>query len=198
MAKNKTKEERQYQILEAAMEVFVMNGYANTRMDDIVTQSGLSKGALYHHYPSKKDLFIALIDHWEVYCFPDFQSRNGANRTASETLRDFAKAVLDVFRDKKYVFLAEVEFWALSNQDEEIRERSKSLYKKLLNLFELVLQKGIRTGEFREVNSKAISLVILSGFQGINWFCVFGEDQVSPDTYIDETMNLLINSIKSE
>jgi AcrR family transcriptional regulator len=196
MAENKTKEERQYQILEAAMEVFVLNGYANTRMDDIVSQSGLSKGALYHHYPSKKDLFIALIDHWEVYCFPDFYSRNGANRTASETLRDFSRALLDVFREKKYVFLAEVEFWALSNQDKEINERSKSLYKKLLNLFELVLQKGVRTGEFKEIDTKAVSLIILTGFQGINWFCIFGEDQVSPESYIEEFMNILIKSIK--
>ena len=196
MAQNKTKEERQYQILEAAMEVFVLNGYANTRMDDIVSQSGLSKGALYHHYPSKKDLFIALIDHWEVYCFPDFYSRNGGDRTASETLRDFSKALLDVFREKKYVFLAEVEFWALSNQDKEINERSKSLYKKLLNLFELVLQKGVRTGEFKEIDTKAVSLIILTGFQGINWFCIFGEDQVSPESYIEEFMNILIKSIK--
>jgi AcrR family transcriptional regulator len=196
MAENKSKEERQYQILEAAMEVFVINGYANTRMDDIVRKSGLSKGALYHYYPSKKDLFIALIDHWEVYCFPDFYSRNGANRTASETLKDFSKALLDVFRKKKYVFLAEVEFWALSNQDEEINERSKSLYKKLLNLFELVLQKGVRTGEFREIDTKAVSLIILTGFQGINWFCIFGEDQVSPENYVEESMNILIKSIK--
>ena len=196
MAENKSKEERQYQILEAAMEVFVINGYANTRMDDIVSQSGLSKGALYHHYPSKKDLFIALIDHWEVYCFPDFYSRNGTDRTASETLLDFAKAVLDVFKEKKYVFLAEVEFWALSNQDEEINERSKSLYEKLLNLFELVLQKGVRTGEFKEIDTKVVSLIILTGFQGINWFCIFGEDQVSPETYIEESINILIQSIK--
>ena len=196
MAENKTKEERQYQILEAAMEVFVINGYANTRMDDIVSQSGLSKGALYHHYPSKKDLFIALIDHWEVYCFPDFYSPNGTDRTASETLLDFAKAVLDVFKEKKYVFLAEVEFWALSNQDEEINERSKSLYKKLLNLFELVLQKGVRTGEFKEIDTKVVSLIILTGFQGINWFCIFGEDQISPKTYIEESINILIQSIK--
>ena len=196
MAENKTKEERQYQILEAAMEVFVENGYANTRMDDIVSQSGLSKGALYHHYPSKKDLFIALIDHWEVYCFPDFYSRSGADRSAAETLRDFAKAILDVFKEKKYVFLAEVEFWALSNQDQEINDRSKSLYKKLLNLFELVLQKGVRNGEFKEMDTKMVSLIILTGFQGINWFCVFGEDQVSPETYIEESMNILIESIE--
>jgi hypothetical protein len=131
-----------------------------------------------------------------VYCFPNFYSKNGANRTASETLVDFSKAVLDVFKEKKYVFLAEVEFWALSNQDDEVKERSKSLYKKLLNLFELVLQKGIRTGEFKEIDTKAISLIILTGFQGINWFCIFGEDQVSPEKYIEESMNILINSIK--
>jgi AcrR family transcriptional regulator len=165
-------------------------------MDDIVSQSGLSKGALYHHYPSKKDLFIALIDHWEVYCFPDFYSRSGADRSAAETLRDFAKAILDVFKEKKYVFLAEVEFWALSNQDQEINERSKSLYKKLLNLFELVLQKGVRNGEFKEMDTKMVSLIILTGFQGINWFCVFGEDQVSPEIYIKESMNILIKSIE--
>lgn len=196
MAENKTKEERQYQILEAAMEVFVLNGYANTRMDDIVSQSGLSKGALYHHYPSKKDLFIALIDHWEVYCFPDFYNRNGGDRTASETLQDFSTALLDVFREKKYVFSAEVEFWALSNQDKEINDRSKTLYKKLLTLFDLVLQKGIRTGEFKAIDTRAVSLIILSGFQGINWFCIFGEDQVSADNYIEEFMNILIKSIK--
>ena len=196
MAENKTKEERQYQILEAAMEVFVINGYANTRMDDIVQKSGLSKGALYHHYPSKKELFIALIDHWEIYCFPDFYSGASVDRSASDTLRDFASAVLDVFKEKKYVFLAEVEFWALSNQDDEIKERSKSLYKKLLNLFELVLQKGIRTGEFKEIDTKAVSLILLTGFQGINWFCIFGEDQVSPEKYIEESINILIKSIK--
>ena len=196
MAQNKTKEERQYQILEAAMEVFVLNGYANTRMDDIVSQSGLSKGALYHHYPSKKDLFISLIDHWEVYCFPDFYSRNGGDRSASETLLDFSIALIDVFREKKYVFLAEVEFWALSNRDKEINERSKSLYKKLLTLFELVLQKGVRNGEFKVINTKRIALIILSGFQGINWFCIFGEDQITPESYIEEFMNILIKSIK--
>jgi AcrR family transcriptional regulator len=196
MAANKSKEERQYQIMEAAMEVFVAKGYANTRMDDIVTTSGLSKGAIYHHYASKKELFASLIDHWEVYSFPDFYSRNGSDRTASETLIDFAKAIIDVYKEKKNVFLAEVEFWALSNQDLEIRERSKTLYKKLLNLFELVIQKGIRTGEFNEVNATSVALLLLSTFQGINWFCIFGEDELKPEVYIENSTELILKSIK--
>ena len=55
----KIKDNSKNQILDAALKVVVNKGYAQTRMDDIVSQSGLSKGALYHHYPSKKDLFIA-------------------------------------------------------------------------------------------------------------------------------------------
>ena len=61
------------QILEAAFKVFVKKGYSKTTMDDIVDVSGLSKGALYHYYKSKKDLFLSLIDHWEIYTFKDFR-----------------------------------------------------------------------------------------------------------------------------
>ena len=59
-----------------------------------------------------------------------------------------------------------------------------------------MLQKGIRTGEFKDIDTKAVSLILLTGFQGINWFCIFGEDQVSPEKYIEESINILIKSIK--
>ena len=51
---------RKNQILEAAFKVFVKKGYAKTTMDDIVLVSNLSKGALYHYYGSKKELFLLL------------------------------------------------------------------------------------------------------------------------------------------
>ena len=57
---NKNKDKSKVQILEAAMKVFVKNGYAQTRMKDIAEISGLSKGAIYHHYESKKELFLSL------------------------------------------------------------------------------------------------------------------------------------------
>ena len=66
---NKSTDNSKEQILEAAMKVFVKNGYSQTRMEDIAEMSGLSKGAIYHHYDSKKSLFLALIDYWEEYFF---------------------------------------------------------------------------------------------------------------------------------
>jgi len=54
-------EERKNQILDAAGKVFARLGFQKTRMDDIVEESGLSKGTLYWYFKSK-DEFEAVED----------------------------------------------------------------------------------------------------------------------------------------
>ncbi len=49
-------------ILEAALEVFARKGYHGASVDDIVRASGTSKGAVYHHFPNKEAVFLALVD----------------------------------------------------------------------------------------------------------------------------------------
>jgi AcrR family transcriptional regulator len=49
-------------ILGAALEVFAGKGYHRALVDDIVRVSGTSKGAVYHHFPTKEALFLALVD----------------------------------------------------------------------------------------------------------------------------------------
>lgn len=195
MAENLPKEERQSQIMEAAMKVFTKKGFASARMDDIVEESGLSKGAIYHHYDGKKDIFLALIEHWETQTFPDFYNRNGKDRSAANTLRDFANEIMKVFNSRSYVFHAEVEFWSLSNQDDEVRKRSQELYEKIINLFELVISKGIREKEFIQVDCRITAIYILSVFQGINWFCIFKDKKLKAENYIHDSIEMIISSL---
>src|SRR5271165_6651743 len=49
-------------ILDAALDVFAAKGYHDSRMDEIVEQSGTSKGSIYFHFPNKERLFLALVD----------------------------------------------------------------------------------------------------------------------------------------
>jgi AcrR family transcriptional regulator len=49
-------------ILHAALEVFARKGYHRAVVDDIVRASRTSKGAVYHHFPNKEALFLALVD----------------------------------------------------------------------------------------------------------------------------------------
>ena len=52
-------------ILMAAVKVLTKKGYYSSTMDDIVSESKMSKGAIYHYYSSKKDVYLAVIDMWE-------------------------------------------------------------------------------------------------------------------------------------
>jgi AcrR family transcriptional regulator len=56
------RKERRAQLLEAALEVFVAQGYHAAAMDDIAERAGVSKPVLYQHFPGKLDLYLALLD----------------------------------------------------------------------------------------------------------------------------------------
>ena len=53
---------RRAQLLSAALEVFVAQGYHAAAMDDIAERAGVSKPVLYQHFPGKLDLYLALLD----------------------------------------------------------------------------------------------------------------------------------------
>lgn len=53
---------RRVQLLEAALDVFVAQGYHAAAMDDIAERAGVSKPVLYQHFPGKLELYLALLD----------------------------------------------------------------------------------------------------------------------------------------
>jgi AcrR family transcriptional regulator len=56
------RDQRRIQLLDAASEVFASKGYHAAAMDDIAEAAGVSKPVLYQHFPSKLDLYLALLD----------------------------------------------------------------------------------------------------------------------------------------
>lgn len=189
-------QQKKEKILDSALQIFVSKGYSEARMDDIVELSGMSKGAIYYHYKSKKELFLALIEHWESHAFPDFYEKDIKGIPASKILKDFADVVADVFEQKKYVFLAEVEFWALANRDNDVKERTKNLYQKILILFEKVLIKGINSGEFKNLNPRMAAIAIMTSLQGVNWFCIFEHKEFTAREYLNEVIEFMIQGFK--
>lgn len=55
------KDQRRAQLLAAATDVFVTNGYHATAMDEIADRAGVSKPVLYQHFPGKLELYLALL-----------------------------------------------------------------------------------------------------------------------------------------
>ncbi|MEY4766648.1 MAG: hypothetical protein RI907_3321 [Pseudomonadota bacterium] len=59
--RQRRKSDRPQELLEAALALFVERGLANTRAEDIAARAGVSKGTLYLYYPSKDELFKAVV-----------------------------------------------------------------------------------------------------------------------------------------
>lgn len=65
-------------ILDAAQSLFAELGFENTQMDEVATRAGCSRGAIYAHYASKEDLFLALME----------QRASASFRAACKTLEE--------------------------------------------------------------------------------------------------------------
>lgn len=60
--REKLRQKRTELILETAEAILTKKGYHYTSMDEIAAQAGVAKGTLYQHFPTKEDLFFALIE----------------------------------------------------------------------------------------------------------------------------------------
>ena len=61
MARNKYPEETMKLILDVSAGLFSEKGYDNTSLQDIINETKLSKGAIYHHFDSKEDILKAIF-----------------------------------------------------------------------------------------------------------------------------------------
>jgi len=64
---------REY-IIDKAFELFLQHNYESVSISQIIESIGMTKGAIYHHFSSKEDLFKAVIDKYLI--FPDFTKEN--------------------------------------------------------------------------------------------------------------------------
>jgi AcrR family transcriptional regulator len=62
LSNQKIRDERQEQILHAALKVFAYKGLKTTKIAEIAAQAGISQGLIHHYFTSKEDVFIAVVE----------------------------------------------------------------------------------------------------------------------------------------
>ena len=86
-------------LLDAARSLFAERGYHGTAAEEIVRRAGLTRGALYHHFEDKKDLFRAVVDEMEGEIDEEIEEAERAQSGLPEAVmagyRAFIDAVLD-------------------------------------------------------------------------------------------------------
>jgi AcrR family transcriptional regulator len=91
--------ETQDRLVTVARTLFAERGYAGTALEDLVEQAGMTRGALYHQYRDKRDLFLAVFDAVERDLGERVAAAIGTETDPWEALRTGARAFLEACND---------------------------------------------------------------------------------------------------
>jgi TetR/AcrR family transcriptional regulator, acrAB operon repressor len=146
-------------ILDAALRCFAKRGYHETSVDDIAARARLSKGAIYWHFAGKRELFLALIDRFASDASPLLESVRDAPdwRTGLHRLFGGIAAYLD---EGLPLFKLSLEFIAQGGRDPEVRALFESSQRKLAEVAQAQIARGVEEGTLRPVSASAVALII--------------------------------------
>jgi AcrR family transcriptional regulator len=171
-------EERRQQIMEAALACFARKGYHKTTMDDIVAESGLSKGTLYWYFKSKDDLFVSLVKSFFLDMRQDSDAILAQHETASGKLRAIAQYFVKFFQEMEPFFSVFFEFWMQSALSQEINHWFSELLGQYQTVIAGVVQEGVTTGEFKASDSRDLALAFMAVFDGLFFYAMLMPEAV--------------------
>lgn len=111
---------RRDEIARAALACFARKGYERTSMADIIAESGLSAGAIYGHYASKKDLFISVIGHLLAKRQSELEERTGEGPALSPG--QIMISLINGIRSEPVEARMLLQLWAEAAFDREMHE----------------------------------------------------------------------------
>jgi AcrR family transcriptional regulator len=126
-------DERREMVLEAAVAEFAARGLAGTSTEDVARVAGISQPYLFRLFPTKKALFLALVER----CFRrvrDTFAEAAAGRTGEEALMAMADAYERLLEDRTLLLL-QMQAYAACD-DPEIRAATRAGFKRLWELAE--------------------------------------------------------------
>ena len=190
---NQTKQDlRKDQILDAALTVLVQNGYEGSRMDDVVSESQLSKGAIYWYYKSKKAMYLDLVNFWVIRYSATINHLVENDQAAPDQLKSLFNYFIDQYESDPDPFIALTEFWSMAQKDDDFRAKLQKVYSQFLEVLEKIIAKGVKDGDFKKLDIRITAMSIMLNIESINWFTLFDTHGVSARDYIQTISDFIL------
>lgn len=194
MTKHLSETERRAQILRAARAVFIEEGFGVARVSDIAKHAGLSKGAVYFYFPSKKELFLALVHEEQetTHAFIDEAERD--TRPAAVMLLDLGQRYLQYFaglRTPPKFFLMMIE---QAVRDETIREEVQAVHQRFLDAVTRIIAQGVAEGTFRPMDPSVVAQMLKAMIDGLAGESAIGI-RPDPDALTKDGIDLILRGI---
>lgn len=198
MPKHGAKKERQQQIIMAAMQCFARNSYANTTMDEIAEECGLSKGSLYRYYKNKKTLFLAILQNY----FEGFSGEidtlfaEAENQEAKLNILINAMNQVATKPELQDLNLITLDFYSLMRFDEEVNDALHTMLQGAMGLFTGIIQEGIDNQEFEPVNARHYALILMGIGDGLGIYQMMGLANFSFVETMDTMQEIILKALR--
>ena len=159
MSRNKYPEETVKLILDTAQKLFIEKGYDQTSLQDIIEATKLSKGAIYHHFASKEDIFIKICDRiGQENALLLSKIRDHPTLNGQQKLKAIFRASLE---NANQSMLMEIVPYLLHNP-KFLTIQIQELYADVApNYLTPILEQGIRDGSIRAAHPQELAEAIL-------------------------------------
>lgn len=202
--RERRKEARPGELLEAALTLFVEKGFAATRVEEVAARAGVSKGTLFLYFPSKEDLFKAVVreniagrfSEWNAE-FERFEGntdeilRYGMHSWWERIGMTKASGITKLVMSEAGLFPDIAAFY-----QQEVIGPGHDLIKR-------ILQRGIDRGEFRPMNleyavySLIAPMIFLLMWKHAMSPCCPPSQQLEPLSFIDSQVSLLLHGMST-
>ncbi|HJV84040.1 MAG TPA: TetR/AcrR family transcriptional regulator [Noviherbaspirillum sp.] len=196
------KEARPQELLAAALDLFVERGYSATRLDDVASMAGVSKGTLYLYFTNKEELFKAVVRENVVPVLGE----------AEDIVENFEGSTADLFREIIHGWWDRIGGTKLSGiaklmmaESSNFPEVAQFYYEEVISrgnaMIARMLERGIKSGEFRSIDvTQAMNVVCAPMVMLMMWKHSFNAcrmEPIQPEAYLNNFIDLFLNGLLS-
>lgn len=194
------KESRPSEIIEAAFDLFAEKGFSATKMDEIARKAGISKGSLYNYFKSKEAIFEAVVTEDIIPIIDQVEEAVIVGQeTPEETIRCLVNGLIAHTQGTRLEIIPKLIVSESGNFPDLTKFYVDQVIKRVRNIVERVIQKGIEQRVFIECNPRVTARLLLAPIiQAQLWTYTLKpfDDAHDSELYIDTHLKIFLHGIK--
>lgn len=200
--RERRKEARPGELLDAALDLFVEKGFAATRSEEVAARAGVSKGTLFLYFPSKEELFKAVVRENLSGRFAEWQEEFvNFEGTTAEMVRYCMKIWWERIGATRASGITKLMISEARNFPELAAFYQQEVIRPGTDLLRRILQRGVDRGEFRAIDvdyavfgvvAPMIFLIMMKHSLGA---CSPQDYQLDPEHYVQTQVDLLLQGL---
>ncbi len=188
-------EETHNRILSAATELFSKSGYDATGVAEICQAAGVSKGAFYHHFPSKQAVFMELLNSYMNSIETGFNLMRQEVRDVPQAILQMAEMVGALFQATDIHLPIFLEFWTQANHDPKVWALTVAPFQRFQSYFAEMIQEGINEGSLHPIDPHQAARVLVSLSVGLLMESLLNPQVTNWQIEARQSLELLMNGM---